>query len=210
MDDDSSLIVQYSMPSRRPSIWMVWLFASRPATLLASITPVLAGTAAAVGVGGLRVPLHEGGFIAALLAALFLQIAANYSNDLFDFERGADREDRIGPIRVTHAGWVTPFQIRCATILALAMAVGSGIYLTMLVGWPVLAIGAAAIIACLTYTGGPWPYGYHGFGEPIVFFFFWNRSCDGKFFYSGRTNNVDIVCGCPSFSINCDSSFDDQ
>ena len=162
--------------------WRIWLLAARPATLPASVAPVLVGTAAAVGVGGLDAPLREGAFIAALVAALLLQIGTNFANDLFDFERGADNEGRLGPTRATHAGWVTPSQMRTAAALTFAAAVVLGIYLIVLAGWPVVVAGVAAVIAGIAYTGGPWPYGYHGLGDLFVFIFFGIVAAMGSFF----------------------------
>ncbi len=161
-----------------PAGWRVWLLASRPATLPAAITPVLVGTAVATVDADLRV----GPFIAALFAALLIQFATNFANDLFDFQSGADHEGRLGPTRATHAGWVTPAQMRTATVLALAGATGIGIYLIIVAGWPILVVGVAAMVAGLAYTGGPWPYGYHGLGDVFVFVFFGIVAVMGSFF----------------------------
>ena len=182
MDGDSPIVEQRLAPQRPIATWRIWMLAARPATLPASVAPVLAGTAAAVGVGGLDAPLREGAFIAALVAALLLQIGTNFANDLFDFERGADDEGRLGPTRATHAGWVTPSQMRAATALTFAAAIGLGVYLIVLAGWPVLVAGVAAVLAGIAYTGGPWPYGYHGLGDLFVFIFFGIVAAMGSFF----------------------------
>jgi 1,4-dihydroxy-2-naphthoate octaprenyltransferase len=147
----------------------IWLLAARPRTLPAAIAPVLVGTAFAVGqVNHLRV----GAFIAALLGALFIQIGTNLSNDYSDARRGADTEERLGPVRVTAGGLVPPQRVLVATYVAVGCAVLCGVYLIALAGWVVLAIGAASIVAGVLYTGGPRPYGYEGLGEVFVFLFF--------------------------------------
>jgi 1,4-dihydroxy-2-naphthoate octaprenyltransferase len=146
----------------------IWLVAARPRTLPAAIAPVLVGTALAGSEDVFR-PLA---FVAALFGSIFIQIGTNLSNDYSDARRGADAEDRLGPVRVTASGLVAPRQVLVAAWLAFAVAVAFGVYLIALVGWELLAIGAASIIAGVLYTGGPRPYGYEGLGELFVFLFF--------------------------------------
>jgi 1,4-dihydroxy-2-naphthoate octaprenyltransferase len=147
----------------------VWLLAARPATLPAAVVPVLVGTAAALHAGN---PLRTGPFVAALLAALLIQVGTNFANDVFDFRRGADTAERLGPLRVTQSGLVTPAQVLVATCVTFGLAVLIGLYLTFVGGWPILLIGVLCILAGVLYTGGPWPYGYHALGDLICFLFF--------------------------------------
>jgi 1,4-dihydroxy-2-naphthoate octaprenyltransferase len=146
----------------------IWLMAARPRTLPAAAAPVLVGTALAATLG----TFHVVTFLAALVGALFIQIGTNLSNDYSDARRGADTEDRLGPVRVTAGGLVPPRQVLIATYVAFGCAVLCGIYLTVVAGWQILAIGAASILAGVLYTGGPRPYGYEGLGEVFVFLFF--------------------------------------
>jgi 1,4-dihydroxy-2-naphthoate polyprenyltransferase len=146
----------------------IWLMAARPRTLPAAVAPVLVGTALAASEDVFR-PLA---FVAALIGSIFIQIGTNLSNDYSDARRGADTEDRLGPVRVTAGGLVPPRKVLVATWLAFGIAVAAGIYLIALVGWELLAIGAASILAGVLYTGGPRPYGYEGLGEVFVFLFF--------------------------------------
>lgn len=146
----------------------VWVLAARPKTLPAALAPVLVGTAVAWAAGGFR----AGPAAAAALGALLLQIGSNLANDVFDFERGADREGRTGPLRVTQAGLLTPSQVRAGMAIVFGLALLVGIYLTMKAGWPVIVIGLAAIAAAIAYTGGPFPLGYNGLGELFVMIFF--------------------------------------
>jgi len=148
--------------------WRVWLLAARPRTLPVAFAPVLVGTAVAAAEGAARaLPA-----IAALAGALLLQIGANLANDLFDSEKGADREDRIGPPRAMQLGLVSSAQMRRAIALVFGAAVAVGVYLVAVGGWPIAAIGVLAVAAGLAYTGGPFPFGYHGLGDIAVFFFF--------------------------------------
>ncbi|PZR69844.1 MAG: 1,4-dihydroxy-2-naphthoate polyprenyltransferase [Solirubrobacterales bacterium] len=152
--------------------------AARPRTLPAAVAPVLVGTALAVTVGPLRVLA----FLAALVGAVFIQVGTNLSNDYSDARRGADAEDRLGPVRVTAGGLVPPRQVLVATYLSFAVAVLVGVYLIAVAGWVVLALGAASILAGVLYTGGPRPYGYEGLGELFVFLFFGIVAVTGSFY----------------------------
>jgi 1,4-dihydroxy-2-naphthoate octaprenyltransferase len=152
--------------------------AARPRTLPAAIAPVLVGTALAMTVADLRV----GGFVAALLGAIFIQVGTNLSNDYSDARRGADTEERIGPVRVTAGGLVPPRRVLVATYVTFALAVLCGVYLVYLAGPILLAIGAASILAGVLYTGGPRPYGYEGLGEVFVFLFFGLVAVAGSYF----------------------------
>jgi 1,4-dihydroxy-2-naphthoate octaprenyltransferase len=156
----------------------IWVMAARPRTLPAAIAPVLVGTALAGSEGEFR-PLA---FAAALVASVFIQIGTNLSNDYSDARRGADTEERLGPVRVTAGGLVPPRKVLVATWLAFAIAVAAGGYLIVLVGWELLAIGAASILAGILYTGGPRPYGYEGLGELFVFLFFGVVAVTGSYY----------------------------
>jgi len=156
----------------------IWLIASRPRTLPAAVAPVLVGTALAWTVG----PLDWLAFVAASLGALFIQVGTNLSNDYSDARRGADTEDRLGPVRVTAGGLVPPKQVLFATYTSFGMAVLCGIYLIIIAGPVLLLIGAASILAGVLYTGGPRPYGYEGFGEVFVFTFFGIVAVTGSYF----------------------------
>jgi 1,4-dihydroxy-2-naphthoate octaprenyltransferase len=155
-------------PTPRPNAVRIWILAARPHTLPVGLAPVLVGTALAINQHQFRVVA----FLAALLGALFIQVGANLSNDYSDARRGADTEDRLGPVRVTAGDLIPPRQVLVATWVSFALAGLCGIYLIVTVGWVILAIGAASIVAGLLYTGGPRPYGYEGLGEVFVFLFF--------------------------------------
>jgi len=145
-----------------------WLMAARPRTLAVAVGPIAVGTAVASVEGGARfLPA-----LAALLGAVLLQLGSNFANDVYDFEKGADGEDRIGPARASQLGLLTASQLRTGMVAVFAAATLVGVYLAAIAGWPIVAIGVASIIAAVTYTGGPWPFGYHGLGDPMVFLFF--------------------------------------
>lgn len=158
----------------------IWLMAARPRTLPAAVAPVLVGTAAAVQWLG-HLP-RWGAFVAALVGSIFIQIGTNLANDYSDAKRGADTADRLGPVRVTSAGLVTPQRVLRATWVAFGVAVLAGIYLAVVAGWVILVIGAFSIAAGVLYTGGPRPYGYAGFGEVFVFIFFGLVAVNGSYF----------------------------
>ncbi len=160
----------------------IWLMAARVRTLPAAIAPVLVGTALA---GWLHV-FHPLRFLAALIGAIFIQVGTNLSNDYSDARRGADAEDRLGPVRVTAGGLVPPHQVLVATYVSFGVAVLAGVYLIVVAGWQLLLVGAASILAGVLYTGGPRPYGYEGLGELFVFLFFGIVAVAGSFFVQVR------------------------
>lgn len=147
----------------------IWLMAARVRTLPAAIAPVLVGTALAY---ELEQVFRAGAFIAALLGSILIQIGTNLSNDYSDARRGADTEDRLGPVRVTAGGLVPPRQVLVATYVTFGLAALCGAYLVAVSGIELLFVGIASIAAGVLYTGGPRPYGYAGLGELFVFLFF--------------------------------------
>jgi len=159
---------------------VIWVQAARPRTLPAAIAPVLVGTAAAWQFAG-HLP-RVLAFVVALVGSIFIQIGANLANDYSDARRGADTVDRLGPVRVTSAGLVTPQRVLRATWVAFAVAVACGIYLAIVAGWIILVVGIASIAAGVLYTGGPRPYGYAGLGEVFVFLFFGLVAVNGSYY----------------------------
>ena len=156
--------------------------AARPRTLPAAIAPVLVGTSLAIRVGR----FHVLAFVAALLGAMLIQVGTNLSNDYSDARRGADADDRLGPVRVTAGGLVPPRQVLVATYVTFALAVLVGAYLIAIAGWVLVAVGGASILAGVLYTGGPRPYGYEGLGEVFVFLFFGVVAVTGSYFVQRR------------------------
>jgi 1,4-dihydroxy-2-naphthoate polyprenyltransferase len=161
-----------------PSGIRIWLMAARIRTLPAAIAPVLVGTALA----GWQHIFHPLRFVAALVGAIFIQVGTNLSNDYSDARRGADAEDRLGPVRVTAGGLVPPRQVLIATYVSFGVAVLAGVYLVVVAGWQLLLVGGASILAGVLYTGGPKPYGYEGLGELFVFLFFGIVAVAGSYF----------------------------
>jgi len=161
-----------------PSGVRIWLMAARIRTLPASVAPVLVGTALA---GYLHI-FHPLRLFGTLVGAIFIQVGTNLSNDYSDARRGADAEDRLGPVRVTAGGLVPPGRVLVATYCSFGVAVLAGIYLIAVAGWQLLLVGAASILAGVLYTGGPRPYGYEGLGEVFVFLFFGIVAVAGSFF----------------------------
>ncbi|CAA9578495.1 MAG: 1,4-dihydroxy-2-naphthoate polyprenyltransferase, partial [uncultured Thermomicrobiales bacterium] len=178
----------------RPSTAQAWLLATRPKTLPAAIVPPLVGSALALA-DGLFAP---GTAVAALLVALLLQIGANLANDVFDFRRGADTPNRLGPTRVTQSGLIAPERVLAATIGVVAAAVIPGLYLVLRGGWPILILGLLAIAATFAYTGGPFPLGYNGLGEVFVLLFFGIVAVAGTYYVqAGRLTSFALAASLP-------------
>jgi 1,4-dihydroxy-2-naphthoate polyprenyltransferase len=166
-----------------------WILAARPKTLPAAISPVIAGAALAAA-GGHFALLPA---LAALLGALLLQIGSNLANDYFDAMNGADTPERVGPLRVTAAGLITPAAMQGGMVVVFGLAALIGLYLIWVGGWPVLVIGAAAILAALAYTGGPKPFGYMGLGDLFVFLFFGPVALCGTYYVQAHTVSAGAI-----------------
>lgn len=167
-----------------------WVLGARPRTLPAAIVPVVVGTACAWGAADHITAVmdssppryvwargHEAiswvNFALALVVALALQIATNYSNDYSDGKRGTDDPSkRVGPPRLVGNGLATAGEVKRAMLIAFGVAALAGFGLVLRVGWELIPVGLAAIAAGYFYTGGPKPYGYLGLGEAFVFLFF--------------------------------------
>lgn len=193
----SSAIPDTIMPvaTSDPKGWQVWLLASRPKTLFAALSPVLIGGAMALADGF----THSLSWMAAAVGAVLIQIGTNFANDLFDFEKATDTEERLGPLRVTQAGLVTPNQMRAATILVFALAFQVGIYLVWRGGWPIVIIGLLSIIFGVLYTAGPYPLGYNGLGDIFVLIFFGPVAVGGTYYViAQQIDLVVILAGIPA------------
>lgn len=166
------------MASVAPGSAGAWIAGARPRTLPAVVGPVLAGGGLAWLDGGFA----AAPFLAALGAALLIQIGTNFANDYSDFARGADTADRLGTPRVTQAGLLTAAAVRLGAAVSFALAAAVGVYLVIVGGWPVVWIGVCAILAGVCYTGGPWPYGYHGLGDLVVLILFGPVTVAGTYY----------------------------
>jgi 1,4-dihydroxy-2-naphthoate polyprenyltransferase len=175
----------------------VWLLAARPATLTAAVVPVAVGTACAAAVGG----LHPGAALAALLGAMLIQVGTNFANDVFDYEKGADTDARLGPTRAVAAGLIAPPAMRVAMVVTFGLAVLCGVYLTWVAGWAVVAIGVASILSGIAYTGGPFPLGYHGLGDLFVLVFFGFVAVCGTAFV--QVGSVPVLAWWAAIPVGC-------
>tara|TARA_B110000438_G_scaffold49252_1_gene49720 strand:+ start:3299 stop:4162 length:864 start_codon:yes stop_codon:yes gene_type:complete len=171
-----------------------WILASRLKTLPAAISPVIVGVSLAI---------HDGDFhlftaVMTLLAAVLIQIGANFANDVYDFLKGSDREDRLGPTRATQSGLISPEDMKKGMWLVFSLAILVGFYLAWIGGWPIVWIGLASIASAIAYTGGPYPLGYHGWGDLFVFLFFGIIAVSGTYFLqTGVVSNESILFGIP-------------
>jgi 1,4-dihydroxy-2-naphthoate polyprenyltransferase len=177
-----------------PASFRAWVIAARPPTLSAAVVPVAVGTACAAAAGG----LNPAPALAALIGALLLQIAANFANDVFDFEKGADTAERLGPVRAVQAGLLTPQSVRRGLGVVLVLALLVGVYLTVVAGPTIVAIGLASMLAAVAYTGGPYPLGYHGLGDVFVMLFFGFVAVMGTTFVQlGHVTELSVWAGVP-------------
>jgi 1,4-dihydroxy-2-naphthoate octaprenyltransferase len=155
-----------------------WILATRPRTLPAAIAPVVLGTAMAIA---------DKSFVwlpalAAFTVALLLQIGVNLANDYFDYQKGIDTADRLGPLRVTQSGLIPATQVKAGIMMTFILSMIPGFYLLAIGGLPVLIIGLTCICAALAYSGGPFPLASHGLGDLFVFIFFGLVAVGGTYY----------------------------
>ena len=172
-----------------PSRLQIWVLASRPKTLAAAIAPVVIGSAMAYADGA----FHWLAALAALFGAVMIQIGTNFANDYFDFKKGTDTHERIGPMRVTQAGLVKPETMKRAIAIAFGLAFLAGIYLVWRGGLPVVAIGLLSILFGILYTAGPIPLGYNGLGDIFVFIFFGLIAVGGTYYVQALTITPEVL-----------------
>ncbi len=158
------------IPAQTNSISKIqaWILASRPRTLAAAVAPVIVGTA---------ITIHDSKFkplaaLVALLCSLLIQIGTNFVNDLFDFLRGTDKADRLGPVRAAVSGLLSVNEMKFGIYFSFGLSFLLGLYLISIGGWLVLMIGVLSILAGIAYTAGPFPLAYNGLGDIAVFIFF--------------------------------------
>ncbi len=147
---------------------MVWIQAARIRTLPAAIAPVLIGCALAFGDNH----FHMLSALSAMFGAIFIQLGTNFANDYFDFVKGVDNDDRIGPKRVTQSGLIPPEDMKKAFIITFSMIIPFVLYLAYRGGWELIILGIISILSGILYTGGPKPLGYIGLGDIFVLIFF--------------------------------------
>ena len=156
----------------------IWLMAIRPRTLFAAVSPVLLGTALAMvfGLGNLAAATL------ALIGAMAIQVSANLANDYWDAKKGADVPDRLGPVRVTSAGLLSPKAVLSGLGVSIGLACLAGAGLVYRAGWPILVLGVLSLALALLYTAGPFPLAYLGLGDLFTFVFFGVVATAGTFY----------------------------
>jgi 1,4-dihydroxy-2-naphthoate polyprenyltransferase len=183
-----------SASQAHPSLVGSWFLAARPKTLSAASVPVIVGSACAFELGGFQL----GPALAALGGALLLQIGANFANDVYDYEKGADTAERLGPTRTVQAGLITPAAMKRGMLVVFTFALFLGGYLTAVAGPLILAIGIVSILSAIAYTGGPYPLGYNGLGDLFVFVFFGLIAvCGTVFVQVGSVPELSLWCSLP-------------
>ena len=192
------------MPSNvptKPSALQAWLLAIRPKTLPAGAVPIILASALAAADGGFRaLPA-----LVALICALGIQIATNFINEIYDFRKGADTSERLGPTRTVAAGIISEkTMIRVSAALGISVFL-LGLYLVAIGGWPILLIGLLSLLFAWAYTGGPWPIAYSGLGDVFVFIFFGLVAVGGTYYVESLSLSVPVLVAAAApgaFSVN--------
>ncbi len=145
-----------------------WIFAARPKTLPASVIPVIIGCV-------LTWSENQFKWIPALICFLFAliaQIVSNFLNDYYDFVKGSDREDRLGPERAVAQGWISPQSMLRASIILMLFACLLGCGIIYYAGWKMIFVGLAVCLGAFAYSAGPYPLAYNGWGDICVIIFY--------------------------------------
>jgi 1,4-dihydroxy-2-naphthoate octaprenyltransferase len=172
-----------------------WIIAIRPKTLWASVAPVLIGTVMAYYDQG---TFHVPSAFMTLLGALLIQVGTNFTNDYFDFKKGADTFERMGPARVMQTGLISSRSMKIAIGTIGTLAIIVGIYLVWRGGWPIAFIGIASLLSGFLYTAGPYPLAYLGLGDLFVLIFFGPVAVAGTYYVQTLDiNPAVIVAGIP-------------
>ena len=154
--------------SIKPNSFQAWLLAMRPKTLTGAAIPVLLGCALAYIFGKFQ-PVPA---LLCFLFAFLMQTDANFINDLYDYLKGTDREDRLGPERACAQGWITPAGMKRGIAVTTLLACCVGLGLLSYGGWEMIPVGLACVVFAFLYTAGPYPLAYHGWGDVLVLIFF--------------------------------------
>ncbi len=163
-----------------------YILAIRPKTLTASAGPIILGLALAYShQGNLNIPIA----LTTLLCTLLMQIGTNLVNDYFDFKRGVDTSDRLGPPRAIQSKFLTPSQIKTAYITCFALSFFAGIILMFKGGTPIVFIGLLSLLTAYCYTGGPLPLSHFGLGELLAFIFFGPIAVWGTYYLQTKTHS---------------------
>jgi 1,4-dihydroxy-2-naphthoate octaprenyltransferase len=127
------------------------------------------------------------------VGAILIQVATNLANDYYDWLRGGDNADRIGPVRVTQSGILPPNTVKRAMYVVLVAAFLVGVYLIWVGGWPIAVIGVLSLVCAVAYTGGPFPLAYHGLGDVFVFVFFGLVAVGGTYWVQAHSLPSDVL-----------------
>lgn len=186
---------------QEPSRFQAWMMAIRPKTLPAGAVPVVVGTALAAADGKL-LPVAA---VIALLCALGIQVATNFINEIYDFRKGADTVERLGPTRTVAAGYISEKTMIIVSAALLLMVFLLGLYLVYLSGWPILLIGLLSMFFAWAYTGGPYPIAYSGLGDLFVFIFFGLVAVSGTYYVQAGSLTLPVLTAAVApgiFSVN--------
>jgi 1,4-dihydroxy-2-naphthoate octaprenyltransferase len=192
---------QATVKRSSPTSFQAWMLAIRPKTLPAGAVPVVLGSALAAADGSFRLLPA----LVALICALGIQVTTNFINEIYDFRKGADTADRLGPTRTVAAGIISEkTMIRVSASLAGGVFL-LGLYLVYTAGWPILIIGILSLLFAWAYTGGPYPIAYSGLGDLFVFIFFGLVAVGGTYYVQAHDLVLPVLIAAAApgaFSVN--------
>ena len=155
-----------------------FFYAMRPKTLIASIAPVLLSSVLCYKFYEFSITI----FYLTLAAAVLIQIMTNLINDLYDYRKGADQDNRIGPDRIMQKGYLSEKEMLNGIYCILACVLFIGIYLVNIGGLVIFFIGLSSILFAYLYTATRFSIAYNGLGEIFVFLYFGIIASIGTFY----------------------------
>ena len=162
-----------------------WFLAARPKTLSAALIPVAVATALAYANDAAQ---WEPALLCALFAML-MQVASNFINDLYDYKKGTDSAERLGPKRACAQGWIPPTAMRNGIMITLILACSVGACLLFYGGWWLIGMGASCVIFAFLYTT---LMSYHGLGDLLVWVFFGFVPVIGTYYVQAGELHPDV------------------
>ncbi len=170
--------------------WKTWFNATRPKTLPASLSPVLIGTSIAF----YHNSFNFFYFLLISILSVLIQISTNFINELYDFKKGADTANRLGPTRAVAAGLIDYKSMKYVSIALVLVIFALGMILVWKSGWIILAIGLSSLFFAWAYTGGPYSLAYNGWAEPAVLIFFGIFAVNGTYFvYTDKFDCIPLI-----------------
>jgi 1,4-dihydroxy-2-naphthoate octaprenyltransferase len=195
------LVVPASEHERSLAEWLtVWWEGIRPGYLPLSLLPVVLGSVIAwtqsISLKTPRGEFHPIRFILTLAAVLLLQIGAHLVNDYYDYLRGIDTSNSLGPGGLIQQGLIQPVRVLYSGVAALGLAALLGIFVAIAGGWLLFVFGLLGLLAAYFYSGTSRALSLLTLGELVIFCIFGPLLTLAAYMVqTGHLDRIAFVCG---------------